>query len=104
MKLLTTFSLLLILILAAFLRFYQLDKIPSSLNWDEGDAGYNAYTIANWGKDEWRQTLPYIFTSFRDDKHPVHIYTAAAFIKIFGLSDFVTRSPGATFGVLNVLL
>lgn len=101
---LTIFCLVVIVIFAAFLRFYKLDQVPLSLNWDEVAAGYNAYAIANWGQDEWGNTFPYIFKSFLDDKHPVHIYTAAIIIKIFGLSDFVTRSPGALFGVFNVIL
>lgn len=95
---------LLVLILAAFLRFYKLDSIPASLNWDEIDAGYNGYTIANWGKDEWGKSFPLVFTSFRDDKHPVHIYAEAISTKIFGLNDFATRLPGATAGVLGVLV
>jgi len=96
--------LLVVILLAVFLRVYKLDQIPPSLNWDEAAAGYNAFTIANWGQDEWGQTFPLIFTSFRDDKHPVHIYTAAVFVKLFGLSDFTTRLPAAVFGVLAVIL
>lgn len=101
---LTFVSLLVILVLAAFLRFYKLDTIPASLNWDEVDAGYNAYTIATWGRDEWGKNFPLVFTSFLDDKHPVHIYAAAISIKILGLNDFATRLPGAIAGVFSVLV
>lgn len=93
-----------IVILAAFLRLYKLDSVPPSLNWDEVDAGYNAYTIANWGRDEWGKFLPLVFTSFRDDKHPVHIYLTAAIVKLFGLSDFTTRLSGAIMGILSVVV
>lgn len=96
--------LILILSLATFLRLFKLDVIPAALNWDEVDAGYNAFTIANWGSDEWDQFLPLVFTSFRDDKHPVHIYSLVPFIKIFNLSDFVTRLPSALAGILSVLI
>lgn len=96
--------LILIIILAAFLRIYKLDIVPPSLNWDEIDAGYNAYTIANWGRDEWGKFLPLVFTSFRDDKHPVHIYLTAPIVKLFGLSDFTARLSGAIIGVLNVVV
>lgn len=96
--------LILIIILAAFLRIYKLDSVPPSLNWDEVDAGYNAYTVANWGRDEWGMLLPLVFTSFRDDKHPVHIYLTAPIVKLFGLSDFTTRLSGAMIGVLSVLV
>jgi 4-amino-4-deoxy-L-arabinose transferase-like glycosyltransferase len=102
MKKLKLIVLVVILILAAILRFYKLDKIPPSLNWDEIAAGYNAYTIANWGADEYGNKFPLVFKSFGDDKHPVHIYLTAAVIKIFGLSDFSTRSGSAMVGVLAV--
>jgi len=93
-----------IVILAAFLRLYKLDSVPPSLNWDEVDAGYNAYTIANWARDEWGVFLPLVFTSFRDDKHPVHIYLTVPIVRLFGLSDFTTRLPGAIIGVLSVIV
>lgn len=94
----------LIIIMATFLRFYKLDQVPPSLSWDEVAVGYNAYTIANWGKDEWGQTLPFYFKSFEENKHPVDIYLTAISIKIFGLSDYATRSSSALFGILSVII
>lgn len=98
------FILLVIIILAAFLRLYQIDQVPPSLSWDEAANGYNAYTIANWGRDEYGKLFPAFFRSFADDKHPVHIYATAPFVKVFGLSEFSTRLPAAIFGTLSVLL
>lgn len=86
-----------------FLRIYKLTSVPPSLNWDEVAAGYNAYTIANWGADEYGNKLPLVFRSFGDDKHPVHIYIDALFVKFFGSNDFITRLPSAIFGGLTVL-
>ncbi|EKD90455.1 MAG: glycosyl transferase family 39 [uncultured bacterium] len=96
--------LILILIIALFLRVYKLDQIPPAISWDEAAVGYNAYTIANWGRDEWGNFLPLVFKSFEDYKHPVHIYITAIFVKILGLNEFSTRLPAAIFGTLNVLL
>lgn len=93
-----------VVLVAAFLRFYQLDTNPPSLNWDEVAAGYNAYTIANWGQDEWGNNFPLIFRSFEDYKHPVHIYAAALSIKILGANDFAARFPSALFGVFGVVV
>lgn len=93
-----------IILLATGLRFYKLSLIPPSLSWDEASFSYNAYTIANWGKDEWGRTLPLAFESFGEYKNPVDIYISAPFIKIFGLNEFATRAPAALFGVLNVIL
>lgn len=103
-KMATKILLALVLILALGLRVYQLDSVPPSLNWDEVDGGYNAYAIANWARDEWGQFLPLVFTSFRDDKHPVHIYLTAPIVKLFGLSDFTTRVSGAMIGVFGVIV
>lgn len=91
-----------IISLSAFFRIYKLDTIPASLNWDEVAAGYNAFTIANWGRDEWGNLFPLVFTSFKDDKHPVHIYFTAISVKLLGLNDFSARLPAALFGVLSV--
>lgn len=92
-----------IVILGGFLRFYKLTEIPPSLNWDEVAAGYNAYTIANWGRDEYGYKFPLVFKSFGDDKHPVHIYVTALIVKIFGLSDYATRAGSALMGTLSIL-
>lgn len=96
--------LLLIILLSAILRFTKLDEIPPSLSWDEVANGYNAYTLANFGKDEWGRVFPLSFKSFEDDKHPVHIYLTAPSVKLLGLSEFSTRLPAALFGVLNVAI
>ena len=84
MQKLTYFFLTSIVLLSIFLRFWKLDQIPASLNWVEVAAGYNAYTIANWGADEYGNKFPLVFKSFADDKHPVHIYLTAIVVKLFG--------------------
>lgn len=53
------FLLLLIVVLAAFLRFYQLGTNPPSLTWDESASGYNLYTIVLSG------ALMFVFMHFR---------------------------------------
>lgn len=104
MKFAAKILLVLILILASAVRVYQLDRIPPSISWDEAAVGYNGYSIANWGRDEYGKIFPLFFQSFGDDKHPVHVYTTAISVKILGLNEFSTRIPSALFGVLNVLL
>lgn len=94
----------LVILIASVLRFYKLDQVPSAISWDEAANGYNAYTIANWGKDEWGKTFPAYFKSFEDDKNPVHIYLTAIPVRFLGLSEFSTRLVPALFGILNVLL
>lgn len=95
--------LVLIIILAVVLRLYKLDQTPPAIYWDEAANGYNAYTIANWGRDEWGKILPTSFKSFGDDKNPIHIYLTAIPVKVLGLNEFSTRLPAAVFGVLGVV-
>lgn len=96
--------LLLIILLSATLRLYQINQVPASISWDEAAVGYNAWSIANFGRDEWGNFFPPVFKSFEDDKHPVHIYFTAIAVRLLGLSEFSTRLPSAIFGVLNVYL
>ena len=64
-----------IVLLAGFLRFWQLASLPPSLYWDEVSQGYNAYSILTTGKDEHQEFLPLArFQAFGDYKAPVNIY------------------------------
>ncbi len=97
--------LLLIVLIAAFLRFHQLSSNPPSLTWDEAAWGYNAYSIGIDGKDEFGRFLPHDYLeSFGDYKPPVYAYLDVIPVKIFGLNEFGTRFPSALFGVLTVLM
>ncbi len=94
-----------ILIIAFFLRFYQLGSNPPSLTWDEAAWGYNAYSLGIDGKDEFGRFLPLDYLeSFGDFKPPVYAYLDIIPVKIFGLTEFATRFPSALFGVLTVFI
>lgn len=94
----------LILLLGVVVRGYQLTSVPPSLSWDEVAVGYNAWSVANFSIDEWGHRWPLTFTSFEDDKHPVHIYITALFEKFLGLNPWATRLPAVVFGCANILL
>jgi len=96
--------LLLILILASFLRFYRLGSNPPSLDWDETAIGYNAYSVLKTGRDEYGKLFPFIFKSFGDYKPGFYIYLTVPSIAIFGLNEFAVRLPSALIGVLTVWL
>lgn len=99
----STYLILFLIILLGFgVRVYKIDQSPPSLNWDEASVGYNAWSVANYGQDEWGKHLPIYFKAFEDDKHPIHLYITAIFIKAFGLSDFTVRLPSAVFGVFCI--
>lgn len=98
-----TLLLVIILLLAAFLRFWQLGNNPPSLSWDEASWGYNAYTLGLDGRDEFGKFLPIQYLeSFGDFKPPLYAYLTILPVKIFGLNEFSTRFASAFFGVLTV--
>lgn len=98
------FILTIILFLGFFLRFYRLSSIPNGPEWDEASIGYNAFSIAKTGFDEWGNKLPLIFPAFGDFKNPVYIYLSALVIKFIGLSIFSTRFINAFSGSLLILI
>jgi 4-amino-4-deoxy-L-arabinose transferase-like glycosyltransferase len=95
--------LLFIVILAAFLRLYQLGKTPLSLEWDEVAIGYDAYSILKTGRDQFGQFLPMTFRSLDDYKPPIYEYTTVPSIALFGLNEFSVRFPSALFGILAII-
>ncbi len=91
-----------ILILAAILRFWKLDVYPA-FNADEGAIGYNAYSLIQTGKDEHGNSWPVHFQSFNDYKPGLYFYLVLPFVKLFGLTEWAVRIPGALIGVASVL-
>lgn len=97
--------LLIIILIAAFLRFFQLGTNPPSLTWDEAAWGYNAYSLGIDGRDEFGRFLPYDYLeSFGDFKPPVYAYLDIIPVKLLGLNEFAVRFPSAILGTLTVLL
>ncbi len=97
-------SLIFIILLAAFLRFYMLGSIPSGLTNDEAGVGWDAYSILLTGRDQWNQFLPLHFIAFGDYPAPLLRYLTVPSILFFGLNSFSVRFPSALFGVISVLL
>src|SRR3990167_567339 len=87
----TKILLLLIIILAAFVRLFTLDRFPVSLYSDELASGYNAYYILKTGRDGFGEFLPTGLQSFGDWKTALPAYLAIPTIKLFGLNNYGVR-------------
>lgn len=86
------FKLILIAISAVYLLITFLPKpFPPALNADEAAQGYNAYSLAETGRDEYGELLPLRLKSFGDYKLPLYAYLSVPVVKVFGLSEFSTR-------------
>ena len=95
---------LVIIILAALLRLYNLNSVPLGFSEDEASTGYNAFSILKTAKDETGKFLPLTFESFGDYKLPVPVYLTVPFIAVLGLNELAVRLVPALFGILTILL
>lgn len=97
-----TLFLVLVILLAIFLRFYKLGEFPVQLNHDEVTQLYDAISIAQTGKDIYGNFLPTVFPSVHDFKPPFYTYITAALYFILGAGETTIRVSAAVFGVLTV--
>jgi len=96
-------KLLLIILLAGFLRFYGLGDVPVGFHIDEASLGYNGYSMLKTGRDEHGNKFPLYIDMFGDNRPSGYHYLTIFPIAIFGLNEFATRLPGAFFGTISVL-
>ncbi len=95
---------LIILFLAIFVRFVNLDKVPSALYYDEIDLGYQIRSFLQTGKDYRGNLSPFYFRSFNTDKTPLPVYFSAMASTLFKSPEYQVRAGTAFAGVGVVLL
>ena len=88
-------ALVLLILLAAFLRFYHLQDIPVGLDADEAEKGWEARRIVNG------EQHPIFFTAGYGAE-PMHYYVAALSLRVFGIRAFSVRFGSALAGLLLV--
>lgn len=96
--------LLVIIILAICLRFYNLEGVPAGIHADEESHGYNAFSLLETGKDRYGQSFPILFRSFGSYQPPLYTYLSILPVKFFGNTIFSARFVSATAGVILVLI
>lgn len=85
--------LLLVLFLAAFLRFWQLGQLPPGLYRDEAYNGLDALTILD-GQHK-------LYFPANNGREPAYIYLTAIFVALFGRSALAVRLGAAVVGTLT---
>lgn len=96
---------LFILVLTSFfIYFYRLSTIPPGLSNDEVNIGYEAWSLATTGKDQWGRPWPLTFEGFGNWSLPVYIYLTASLIRLFGQTAFAVRLLSTVSGVTIVIL
>ncbi len=89
--------LVLILLLAAFLRLYRLDSIPPGLTHDEADTGYFIASVYRGAPSQVQ--APYGYAN-----EPFTMYSGSLFMALLGPTDLALRVHSAFFGALMILL
>lgn len=104
-KLQITSSVVIILLIGVFFRFYLLGIIPGSLYWDEVAMLVDAKMVQATGHDmhgnHWFQAL---FPSYGDYKLPIYIWLTSLFVKVLWYGEMIVRIPSALAGVLSILV
>lgn len=94
---------IIVILIAALLRFWQLTSVPPALDWDEVSNAYNGYSILLTGRDEFGQSFPILFRAYDGYVPPVLIYLNSISTLVFGLNEFASRIPNALLGTFTIL-
>lgn len=100
------FILAVIILFAAFLRFWQLGIVPVGVTHDELGYIYNAYSVAKTGRNVFGEFLP-LLTWLNQGGWPflpIPIYFSVPFFWLFDISATTGRMPSAVIGVIDVTL
>lgn len=96
--------LILILLGAGGIYFYNIKNIPNGIYVDETAIGYNAYSIGKTLKDEYGKFLPVAFRFFGAYTPPLDVYLIAPLVAIFGLRAEVLRVTSGVITLAGILV
>lgn len=91
-------------VLLAILYLARLGSDPPGLYDDEASIGYNAWTIAHFGIDQYGNHLPLFFPDFGDYKAPVATYMVAPLAWFLPLTAATVRLPSVLSGIAVFLV
>lgn len=91
-----------ILLLASFLRLYNLANVPPSASLDEASIGYNAYSVLKTGGDEYGN-FPLISQRGYDDyRRSTYLLLVIPFVALLNLTVLAVRLPAVILSVVTV--
>lgn len=77
---------------------------PGGINADEAFAGYEAWSVLNYGVDSWGYSYPVYFTVWGSGMSVLNSYLMLPFIKLFGLNTITVRIPQMLLGIITVYI
>ena len=101
--LLSRLGLVVFALLIVLTHFYRLNDLPAGQYQDESSIAYNAYSIAQTGKDEHGMRMPLFFRAFDNYFDPLIIYNLAPWFLVNDLSLSPLRVLNACIFLLAAL-
>ncbi|MBV8529149.1 MAG: phospholipid carrier-dependent glycosyltransferase, partial [Candidatus Dormibacteraeota bacterium] len=86
------------------LYFARLGSVPPGPYLDEASIGYNAWTVAHFGVDQYGNHVPLFFVDFGDYKGPLATYLTVPFAWFFGTTLGAVRAPSVLAGIATALV
>lgn len=96
-------SIYIIFVIGFFVRLVGLVEYPAGLNQDEASAGYDAYSVLNYGTDRNNQFIPVYFIAWGSGQSVLYSYLMIPFIYLFGLNELTVRLPMAIVGCITLV-
>lgn len=91
------------MVVGFIIRLINLEKMPNGLIPDEASAGYEAFSILNYGTDRLGKSYPVFLISWGSGQNALYTYILIPFIKIFGLTKFAVRLPMAIISCISII-
>lgn len=91
-----------ILALGVFARAYLFALVPAGINQDEAFAGYEAWSLMNYGIDTAGYHNPVYLTAWGSGMNALETYLMMPFIALFGLKPWVIRLPQLIVACLSL--
>lgn len=101
---LSSWILILAIIIGTFVRIWKIDSLPFPPNGDELAFAYYGWSLLNFQIDEYGRFLPFNFPSIGDFKYPGLAYLNILPAALFGLSELTARFWSVFSGVLLIPL
>src|SRR5579875_3235756 len=89
----------LILAIGVGFRVAGFPNYPPGLNQDEVSAGYESWSLLQYGTDRWGNPWPAYFPSWGSGQNVLYSYLTIPFIKVFGLTAFSVRIVSLLAGI-----
>lgn len=91
------------MVVGFIIRLINLEKMPNGLIPDEASAGYEAFSILNYGTDRLGKSYPVFLISWGSGQNALYTYILIPFIKILGLTKFAVRLPMAIISCVSII-